>query len=160
MPDSRGRVASGFGYTVPALVSLMAAWVIVRRRSARLSLLHSRARCTAASGTLTLVCAAVASRAATLLAQQPQRVGQPGLERAERLRGAGLRPGHGQPQGLPAGREDRFQVSCPPRPLVPNTVCWAGRGRPPVAGAGAARWPAAGSPRPRRTRAAAAGGTA
>src|SRR3984885_9833836 len=124
MPDSFGRVASGLGYTVPALVSLMAAWVIVRRRSARFSLLHRMVRCTPVSGTLTLVSAAVASRAATLPASSPIGLASPAVTAL--TAGAApvcdpATPTHSV--GPPAGT-GRFQVSCPPRPLVPNAVRW------------------------------------
>src|SRR5580700_1790317 len=124
MPDSFGSVASGLGYTVPALVSLMAAWVIVRRRSARFSLLHRMVRCTPASGTLTLVSAAVASRAATLLRSSPSGLASPALSALTAGGGPVCDPATPSHRVCPPAGMDRFQVSRPPRPLVPNAVCW------------------------------------
>src|SRR5215471_16650820 len=124
MPDSSGRVARGLGYTVPALVSLMAAWVIVRRRSARFSLLQRMARCTPASGTLTLVSAAVASRAATLLASSAIGLASPALSALTAGAAPVCDPATPSHSVWPPAGTDRFQASCPARPLVPNTFCW------------------------------------
>ena len=123
MPDSFGSVARGLGYTVPALMSLMAAWVIVRRRSARFSLLHRMVRCRLASGTLTLVSAAVASRAATLLASSPIGLASPALSALTAGAAPVCDPATPSHRVCPPAGIDRFQFSCPPRPLVPNTAC-------------------------------------
>src|SRR4029077_17498880 len=124
MPDSFGRVARGLGYTVPALVFLMAAWVIVRRRSARFSLLHRTARCTPASGTLTLVSAAVASRAATLLCSSPSGLASPALSALTAGGAPVCAPATPSHRVCPPAGTDSSQSSPPPRPLVPNAVCW------------------------------------
>src|ERR1051326_7728324 len=126
MADSFGRVASGLGYTVPALVSLMAAWVMVLRRSARFSLLHRMVRCRLASGILTLVSAAVASRAATLLRSRPSGSARPAASALTAGAAPVCDPATPSHRVCPAAGMDSFQVSSPPRPLVPNVACWLG----------------------------------
>jgi hypothetical protein len=122
MADSCGTVASGAGYTVPALTSLMAALEIVRFRSARLSLLHSSACCTPESGTCRLVWAATPSRSVILFCSNPAGLARAACSAWLALADPFCEPDTPSHSVRPAAGTDRFQVSWPPSPLVPNTA--------------------------------------
>src|SRR5579863_9311791 len=102
----------------------MAAFSIVRLRSARLSLLHNRACWTLESGTCRLVWAATPSRSAILDCRRPA-----GLARASCSAWLALAEPFWEPDTpshrvRPAAGTARFQVSWPPSPLVPK-VAWS-----------------------------------
>ena len=80
--------------------------------------------CTLASGTLTLVSAAVASRSATLPASSPAGLASPALSALTAGAAPVCDPATPSHSVVPAAGMDRFQASSPPWPLVPNTVCW------------------------------------